>query len=125
MGEARSEISPTDAGSSWQALVGDLVRAERPLPTVIDVRHRLATKDRGLRAAARALGVPMSATLAAGDGPSDVSMLQAAGRGVAVGRRTAAPAAAADVVVTRAGLVRYLGLLAEECRLPLRSPERL
>ena len=58
-----------------------------------------ANKGSGLAALAELLGIPCAATIAVGDAENDLSMLRAAGLGVAMGNATAEARAAADVVV--------------------------
>lgn len=117
-GDRDSGVSADDEEPGPAVAEGPLIRVERPFATVLDVRHRLATKDRGLRTAARALGVPLSAVLAAGDGPSDVPMLRAAGRSIAVGTPTGEAAAAADIVVSGGGLAACLHRMASPGHVP-------
>lgn len=87
---------------------GGGVRVERPAATTLDVRHRLATKDEGLRSICRALGVTPAAAAAAGDDVSDAAMLKVAGCGIAVGDRDGPLAGVADVVVAQPGLAACL-----------------
>ena len=56
-------------------------------------------KGSGLVALARLLGLPIEAVVAVGDAENDVSMLRAAGLGVAMGNATPEALAAADVTV--------------------------
>lgn len=57
-----------------------------------------AGKGHGLTALCRALGIPREATVAFGDGTNDISLLRAAGRGVAMANAEEAVKAAADAV---------------------------
>lgn len=50
----------------------------------MELSHPRATKANGLRWVCRRLGVPMEETMAMGDSGNDITMLQAAGLGVAV-----------------------------------------
>ena len=51
----------------------------------IEINSRAATKGNGLRRLAEHLGIPLAQTAAVGDARNDLSMLQAAGVGVAMG----------------------------------------
>lgn len=59
-----------------------------------------SSKGSGLRWLAQRLGVPMSQTLAIGDGVNDVSMLRSAGLGVAMGNAAPEIQAEANAVTT-------------------------
>jgi phosphoserine phosphatase len=75
----------------------------RVVEPILDKDAKLAT----LRRLAAALGLPLSATLAVGDGANDLPMLQAAGLGVAF-RAKPAVAAASRVRIDHAGLTALL-----------------
>ena len=90
------------------------VRADHAEPSILDVRHALATKDEALRLAAGVLGVTLRDVVACGDGASDVAMLRLAGTGVAVGAPDGAAAAAADTVLSQGELAAYLNHLAAD-----------
>ena len=92
--------------------VADKVRVERSSPDAIVVSPIDATKGSGLLEIARQLGVAPSQTMAVGDSDTDVSMLEAAAIGVAVGNAEEATKAAADFTV---GTV-YEGGVAEALR---------
>ena len=64
----------------------------------VEINAADATKGKALSGLCRALGVDPSETLAFGDGLNDVSMLRAAGVGVAMGNAVDAVKAAADLV---------------------------
>ena len=57
-----------------------------------------AGKGNGIRFLAEYLHVPMSHTYAAGDAENDISMLEAAGTGIAMANATEAVKQAADIV---------------------------
>lgn len=59
-----------------------------------------ASKGAGVRWLARQHGIPLAQTMAIGDGVNDISMLQAAGLGVAMGNAAPEIQRAADVVTT-------------------------
>ena len=65
----------------------------------VNVTHRDVNKGAALRALAAALGIPLSRTLALGDGPNDAPLLEAAGLGVAMGNAVESLKQTADVVV--------------------------
>ena len=68
------------------------------LPDNIEITHIDAHKGAALEQMAKLLDVPMERTFAIGDGLNDVTMLQCAGRGVAMGNAEEAVKAAADEV---------------------------
>ena len=56
----------------------------------LELNHRMATKGNALRFLARKLGIPERDTIAFGDSSNDLSMLQTAGTGVAMGNASEA-----------------------------------
>ena len=66
-----------------------------------EITPREATKGQALSRLARQLQIPMESVLAIGDGGNDVSMLQSAGLGIAMGNAGPAALEAADVVTQR------------------------
>lgn len=64
----------------------------------VEINHADATKGKALLALCRALDIDPAETLAFGDGLNDISMLRAAGVGVAMGNAVDAVKAAADRV---------------------------
>ncbi len=64
----------------------------------LEINHKDATKGNGLKALAAYLGVPREETMAFGDGENDISMLEAAGIGVAMGNAEDSVKEAADLV---------------------------
>ena len=64
----------------------------------VEFNHADATKGKALLGLCAALGIDPAQTLAFGDGLNDVSMLRAAGCGVAMGNADDAVKAAADVI---------------------------
>ena len=64
----------------------------------IEINPRGVNKGAALTALAERLGIPMAQVMAIGDNDNDVSMLEAAGCGVAMGNATPAALAAADYV---------------------------
>ena len=68
------------------------------IPRNLEINSREATKGAALAALAGALGIPMAQTMAFGDDLNDVTMLRAAGVGVAMGNAGPEAKAAADRV---------------------------
>ena len=68
----------------------------------IEVTQKGVRKDVGVQAVASALGIPMSAVMAIGDGENDATMIAAAGWGVAVANASAGPKAAAKYIASAA-----------------------
>ena len=68
------------------------------IPNNIEINDSAATKGEGLRFLCRRLGVDIRDTMAFGDGSNDMSMIQAAGIGVAMANADPALRAAADYV---------------------------
>ena len=82
----------------WHGRWGGEVAVMRTNPEYLEFYHREAGKGRALGALARRYGVERSLTLAFGDNFNDVSLLEAAGCGVAVRNANADAIAAADWV---------------------------
>ena len=68
------------------------------IPNNIEINDKAATKGEALRFLCRHLGVDVRDTMAFGDGSNDMSMIQAAGIGVAMANADPALRAAADYV---------------------------
>ena len=64
----------------------------------LELNHREATKGNGLLSLAKELGLMRIQTMAFGDGENDISMLKAAGAGVAMGNASEIVKQAADLV---------------------------
>ena len=81
----------------------ELMRDEKGLSIVagspfnMEISHENATKGKALAALAKALGIDMKHVMAIGDTGNDVSMIQAAGIGVAMGNADEQIRALADV----------------------------
>ena len=69
------------------------------IPNNFEITAAGVSKGAGLRLLCRRLGLDIRQTIACGDEGNDVSILRAAGLGVAMGNATAEAKAAADVVV--------------------------
>lgn len=67
----------------------------------MEITHPEATKGNGLQRLCRILDIPMAAVMALGDSGNDITMLQQAGLGVAVGNAPGFVKAAADVCADR------------------------
>jgi phosphoserine phosphatase len=91
----------TDQGNELE--IADATLTGRVVEPILDKDAKLTT----LRRLAAAHGLPLSATLAVGDGANDLPMLQAAGLGVAF-RAKPSVAAAARVRVTHGDLTALL-----------------
>ena len=87
------------------------------IPTNIELNIAAANKGDALRALCDKLGIAREETVAFGDGTNDLSMLRAAGTGVAMGNADFAVKAAADTVCDdneHDGVAKFIeGLLAE------------
>ena len=68
------------------------------LPFNIEINIRDANKGEALRFLCRRLGIDIRDSMAFGDGSNDLSMIQAAGIGVAMGNADPAALAAADYI---------------------------
>lgn len=87
------------------------VAVSSSIPTNIEINIREANKGAALLALCERLGIPPEEVLAFGDGSNDLSMLRAAGCGVAMGNADFAVKAAADDVCDdneHDGLAKYL-----------------
>ncbi|MBQ8813722.1 MAG: HAD family hydrolase [Lachnospiraceae bacterium] len=73
--------------------------ATSSLPPNIEINAEAANKGAGLKALCEYLGIDLSETMALGDGGNDITMLQMAGLGVAMGNAEETVKAVADVVV--------------------------
>lgn len=69
-------------------------------PAFTDVTAATAGKDNGMRAMIEHLGIDISETMAFGDGGNDISIIRAAGTGVAMGNAGNDVKAVADYVTT-------------------------
>jgi len=72
--------------------------ASASCPNNVEINAAAATKGEALRGLCDALGIALEETIAFGDGLNDISMLRAAGLGVAMGNAVPAVKAAADEV---------------------------
>ena len=68
------------------------------VPNNIEINAPAANKGAGLKFIAQYLEIPVSATMAFGDGLNDIAMIKAAGIGVAMGNAAPEVLAAADHV---------------------------
>ena len=68
------------------------------IPRNVELNSARAQKGLALQGLADLLGIPMAETMAFGDDLNDLSMLRAAGLGVAMGNASAEVKAAADYV---------------------------
>ncbi|WP_125702146.1 Cof-type HAD-IIB family hydrolase [Lacticaseibacillus daqingensis] len=102
---------PTAIDALADALVDQPLTLARSKPTYLEITHPAVSKRAALHAMARYFDVPMTATLAMGDGDNDLAMVQAAGTGIALANGTAALRTAATHVVaanTEAGAAQAL-----------------
>ena len=81
------------------ALLGSEAEVTKSAPMFLEVTSAKAGKGNSLIALARRLGIPISETVAVGDNLNDLSMVRAAGLGVAVGNGVPALKDAADLVI--------------------------
>ena len=91
--------------------------SSRWYPSFCDVTAASADKANGIRAIAEYMGIDVSETMAFGDGGNDMSMLRAAGTGVAMGNAIDTVKAHADYVTTSvdedgiANALRHFGII--------------
>lgn len=93
------------------------VAVSTSVPSNIEINIREANKGDALLALCSCLGIPPEEALAFGDGTNDLSMIRAAGCGVAMGNADFAVKVAADAVCDdneHDGLAKYLEKLLEE-----------
>ncbi len=74
------------------------VSAVRSSPTSMEITHSRATKGEALERVCRLLDIPLDAVLALGDSGNDMTMLQKAGLGIAMGNAPDFVKEAADAV---------------------------
>ena len=103
-----------DAGRQavWDAVDArpGLCRAQS-IPVNVEITNAQATKGTALVWLCEHLGVPVADTVAFGDSGNDLSMIEAAGDGVAMGNAAPEVKAIADHVAppcTESGVARYL-----------------
>lgn len=90
---------PTELGAEVErALEAAPVSFAWSGPHSLEITHSQATKANGMLAACRILGVDPACTMAIGDSGNDITMLKAAGLGVAMGSAAQAVKDAADAV---------------------------
>ena len=106
-----AERQPTEIAARGEAAEIDLLVARIRVccgPEVIvnkihssfcEIAHAGSGKGNALKCLAERLGIPQSQTVAIGDSPNDVSMLEWAGLGIAVGDAPAEVRASADWVI--------------------------
>lgn len=105
-----SVVGPADEGD-LRSLAPEGARVQRTSHRFLEWNGPHADKATGLRLVARALGVSMADVVAIGDAENDLSMLAAAGLGVAVAEASVAATEAADIHLRR-DLTSYLDDLA-------------
>lgn len=88
-------LDEADEGGT-RSLAADRARVQRTGPSFLEWNAPDASKGRAVATVADRHGVPMAAVVAVGDSENDVTMLAAAGWGVAVADSSAAAVAAAD-----------------------------
>ncbi len=98
-------------------LLGDRAEVTKSAPMFLEVTSIRAGKGNCLRTLANRLGIPIEETVAVGDNLNDLSMVRAAGLGVAVGNAVPALKDAADLVVppvTEGGVADLIARIMEE-----------
>ncbi|HET9050948.1 MAG TPA: HAD hydrolase family protein [Candidatus Dormibacteraeota bacterium] len=83
--------------------LGASARVVRSLPEFVEITSPTAGKGRALRVVCDRLGVALEDTVAVGDAPNDVDLLEAAGFAVAIRSSGASVLAAADAVCAPPG----------------------
>ena len=99
------------------ALLGDSAEVTKSAPMFLEVTSVKAGKGNCLVALAKRLGIPIEETVAVGDNLNDLSMIRAAGLGVAVGNAVPALKKDADLVVpsvSEGGVADLIARILEE-----------
>ena len=96
------QITPFLTEDEERSILPDLpgCTSARWYPAFCDITSAAADKANGIRAIAQYMGLDISETMAFGDGGNDMSMLSAAGVGVAMGNALDKVKAEADYVTT-------------------------
>lgn len=94
-----SEIKLNQIEAEMSQTLKGKAAVQRSIPHVIEVTNLLATKDRALDFLEQYLNISKSEMIAVGDGENDVSMLKAAGMGIAVANAVPALKEIADLVI--------------------------
>ena len=84
----------------FEAMPFEGISVTSSVPRNVEINHIDADKGKALLVLAGHLGIPREQTMAFGDGLNDLSMLRAAGTGVAMANAVDAVRAAADVVTS-------------------------
>ena len=88
----------------WREALPQAIRDKyyivKSTPQHLEFMHKDATKGNGLLALAELLGIDRSETMALGDQQNDLTMIEAAGLGVAMGNAVPEVKAIADVETT-------------------------
>lgn len=87
-----------DEEAEYFSSLRDKVTITRWCPQFMDINQKGATKGASLEEVAGHLGISIAETAAFGDGGNDISMIMAAGTGVAMGNASPEVRAAADFV---------------------------
>lgn len=91
-------VMPEQRGRVDEALSQIPVSAVWAGANNLEISHRHATKGNALEKLCRDLGIPMAQVMALGDSGNDISMLRAAGLGIAMGNAPEPVQSAADAV---------------------------
>ena len=102
LGQGIVQMTPFISANEEQHIMPEMPHSTstRWHPTFCDVMAAGADKATGLAAVAEALGISVAETMAFGDGGNDISMLRAAGTGVAMGNALDCVRQHADYVTT-------------------------
>jgi Cof subfamily protein (haloacid dehalogenase superfamily) len=93
-----SESETPSLASTWRAAFGHLLQVMRSHPRFIELTPLHASKGRALAWLAQMWGISQAQVIAVGDAENDLSMIEWAGLGVAMGQAAAHVRAAADWV---------------------------
>ncbi len=93
-----SECGAPGLAPAWREAFGEALQVMRSHPRFIELTPLRASKGRALAWLAQAWGVPRAQVIAVGDAENDLSMIEWAGLGVAMGQAADPVRAAADWV---------------------------